>query len=85
MNNQAYDDYIDSCLQLLNSIQNKWRYILYSDNQYKYNLYASGYGTKLDYVHTNDVYETLYKLHAIIKAETGEKGLKNSRRRKKHE
>lgn len=85
MNDQAFDSYFDSCLKLLNSIQNKWRYILYSDNEYKYNLYASGYGEKLEYVHTNDAYETIRKFHAIIKAETGEKSLKNSKGRRKHE
>lgn len=82
MNNDTYWEYLSGTVDFLNRIQNKFRYMLYTDVKYRYNVYSSGYGRNYEYCHTNDSYEALQILHKLVIAEAGEASVTNSKRRK---
>lgn len=66
-------EYIDASMKYLNKISKRFRYIFYTDVHNYYNVYGTGYGTKTDYVHSNDRYETARILDELIKAEIQER------------
>lgn len=64
--------WIDASLKYLNKISKRFRYIFYTDVHNFYNVYGTGYGMKLEYLHSNDKYETARIIDELIKTEIEE-------------
>lgn len=72
-NDNDFIEYIDASLEYLNKISKRFRYIFYTDVHNFYNIYGTGYGMKVDYIHSSDRYETARILDELVRAEIQEK------------